>query len=112
MEMCYDGTLVLPSSYSVMDEEEMTYVEGGKVYSISISKKLCGDIAAGYAGVAAVAQLCNAIPVYGTGLAMGLSAALGICSAYFWLASNHRGMTLKLICVGKAITGAIPIIRW
>lgn len=23
MDMCYDGTLVLPSSYAVMDEEEM-----------------------------------------------------------------------------------------
>ncbi len=29
MEMCYDGALVMPSSYSVMNEEEMTYVEGG-----------------------------------------------------------------------------------
>lgn len=29
MEMCYDGALVLPSSYAVMDEEEMTYVDGG-----------------------------------------------------------------------------------
>ena len=29
MTMCYDGALVMPSSYAVMDEEEMTYVEGG-----------------------------------------------------------------------------------
>lgn len=29
MEMCYDGALIMPSSYAVMDEEEMTYVEGG-----------------------------------------------------------------------------------
>ena len=29
MDMCYDGTLVLPSSYAVMDEEEMSYLEGG-----------------------------------------------------------------------------------
>ena len=29
MDMCYDGTLVMPSSYAVMDEEEMTYIEGG-----------------------------------------------------------------------------------
>lgn len=28
MEMCYDGALVMSSSYAVMDEEEMTYVEG------------------------------------------------------------------------------------
>lgn len=29
MEMCYDGALVMPSNYAIMDEEEMTYVEGG-----------------------------------------------------------------------------------
>lgn len=29
MEICYDGALVMPSSYAVMNEEEMTYVEGG-----------------------------------------------------------------------------------
>lgn len=29
MVMTYDGALVMPSSYAVMDEEEMTYVEGG-----------------------------------------------------------------------------------
>ena len=29
MDMCYDGALVLPSSYAVMNEEEMTYMEGG-----------------------------------------------------------------------------------
>ncbi len=29
MDMCYDGALVMPSSYAVMDNEEMTYVEGG-----------------------------------------------------------------------------------
>ena len=29
MEMCCDGALVLPSSYAVLDEKEMTYVEGG-----------------------------------------------------------------------------------
>ncbi len=27
MDMCYDGALVLPSSYAVMNEEEMTYME-------------------------------------------------------------------------------------
>ncbi len=29
MEMCYNGALVMPSSYAVMNEDEMTYVEGG-----------------------------------------------------------------------------------
>lgn len=29
MEMCYDGALVMPSSYALMSEDEMTYVDGG-----------------------------------------------------------------------------------
>ena len=34
MEMTYDGALVMPSSFVAMDQDEMTYVEGGvtKVY--------------------------------------------------------------------------------
>lgn len=35
MEMCYDGTLVMPSSYAVMSEDEMTYVEGGGTVTIN-----------------------------------------------------------------------------
>ncbi len=35
MEMCYGGALVMPSSYVLMDEEEMTYVEGGVYISNS-----------------------------------------------------------------------------
>lgn len=35
MEKCYDGALVMPSSYAVMNEEEMTYVEGGGKITIN-----------------------------------------------------------------------------
>lgn len=35
MDMSYDGTLVLPSSYAVMDEEEMSYVEGGWIGALN-----------------------------------------------------------------------------
>ena len=34
MEMCYDGALVMPSNYAVMDENEMTYVEGGSLATL------------------------------------------------------------------------------
>lgn len=40
MDMCYDGALVMPSSYAVMDEEEMTYVEGGGVPRWSVAMGL------------------------------------------------------------------------
>lgn len=39
MEMCYDGTLVMPSSYAIMNEDEMAYVEGGSV-TINITRAL------------------------------------------------------------------------
>ena len=54
MDMCYDGTLVLPSSYAVMGEQEMSYLEGenwnvktlwynivGAVGQYSVFKSIC-----------------------------------------------------------------------
>ena len=43
MEMCYDGALVMPSSYALMDEEEMCYTEGGVRFTVS--KDRCASIA-------------------------------------------------------------------
>jgi hypothetical protein len=39
MEMMYNGTLVMPNNYAVVNEEEMTYVEGGGTFYIQIGKK-------------------------------------------------------------------------
>ena len=47
MEMCYDGALVMPSSYVVMDEEEMTYTEGGKSELAYINKTAIKQMVAG-----------------------------------------------------------------
>ncbi|MGY3665069.1 MAG: hypothetical protein ACXAHE_14795 [Roseburia sp. 1XD42-69] len=50
MEMCYDGTLVMPSSYAVMSEDEMTYVDGGSTILPMdrryLNKNLCKTSAA------------------------------------------------------------------
>lgn len=45
MDMCYDGTLVMPSSYAVMDEDEMSYVEGGsaKEWAVGICCSLIAN---------------------------------------------------------------------
>lgn len=37
MEITYDGALVLPKNYVAMDEEEMTYVEGGGTLTVKAS---------------------------------------------------------------------------
>lgn len=36
MEMCYDGALVMPTNYAIMNEDEMTYVEGGGTFYVEI----------------------------------------------------------------------------
>ena len=55
MDMCYDGTLVLPSSYAVMDEEEMIYLEGGGTVRVIASKSTVRTICR--AGVALLSSL-------------------------------------------------------
>ncbi len=40
MEMTYDGTLVMPSSYAVMEEDEMMYLEGGAWTVQTLGKSL------------------------------------------------------------------------
>lgn len=44
MVMTYDGALVMPSSYAVMNEEEMTYVEGGAPDPIYVHKGLLDKV--------------------------------------------------------------------
>lgn len=68
MEMCYDGALVMPSSYAVMDEEEMTYVEGGGTITVTIKASTIKWI---------VATLGGAVTGYGIQVALdALGAAL------------------------------------
>lgn len=42
MDMCYDGALVLPSSYAIMEQEEMTYFDGGTAKHLKIMLLGCG----------------------------------------------------------------------
>ena len=89
--MSYDGTLVMPSSYAVMDEEEMTYVEGGVnlPYSFAMrSKTNCMAIAAttrvlnGYWKIStanmAAEIYAHAFVYYNFGLALSIATAAGI----------------------------------
>ena len=90
MEMCYEGAMSLPSSYVTMNEEEMTYVEGGgwsrykgrealatltlmcgcAYAAFSLSKTACAAIlATASTGIGLIASL---------GLALGVGAALTV----------------------------------
>ena len=51
MRMCYEGAMVLPSSYVVMNEEEMTYTEGGGKLTVKASARTVKIIATTGVGI-------------------------------------------------------------
>lgn len=86
MEMCYDGALVMPKNYAVVNEEEMTYVDGGIFKSVnhhflsgysarnwcnSMAARCWGLYACGIIGSAAIGALVGTIANPGAGTAIG-----------------------------------------
>lgn len=51
MEICYDGALVTPKNYAVVNKEEMEYVDGGEITLAAATAMIGGLIAAGLATV-------------------------------------------------------------
>ena len=98
MEMCYDGALVMPSNYAVMNEDEMTYVDGG----VSARIRWWG------------------IQITLTGRdAEGLCWALGFGSGAAWLAAELHaptvvgGIAWGVIAASLAVaTSAVGGINW
>ena len=75
MDMCYDGALVMPSSFAMMGEEEMTYVEGGETTTKTL--KWANNYFKNIMGISGVGTLASAVFAAGT---FGASAVTG---AYF-----------------------------
>lgn len=84
MEMTYDGALVMPSSYAVMDEEEMMYLEGG---AISVDK------AATYINVG----------VQGILLAVGIG--FGVSSIMWFINNSVNGLVVASLT--RAVTSVL-----
>ena len=110
MEMCYDGALVMPSNYAVMDEDEMIYVEGGRTtscvktaaqaYNYCVSTAWSLRLMAGITGctVAVVASWIGNISGIIIGVAGGLwvgSFVWGWSSAYSSGADQAKSIKKK-----------------
>jgi len=95
MMMCYDGACVMPSNYVLMNEDEMTYVEGGRVDTVSGTAKYLKGVASGF--MAAWASLTGgytyaAAAAAASGVGVGVSVIAGIGAAYCGFAANeYRG---------------------
>ena len=57
MELCYDGALMLTSSYAVMDEEEMCYTEGG--IAVTTVATIVGTVITIYGATYAGGTVCG-----------------------------------------------------
>ena len=106
MEMNYDGMLVMPSSYAVMDEEEMTYVAGGGwgtykgIEALGVITAICG---AGYAA-SRLTKTAAAALVASASTGVGLVAALGLACGV------SLGITASAYQYGLAICAASNMI--
>lgn len=119
MKMCYDGALAMPSSYVVMNEEEMTYVEGGKtraMYNVSCNvarnyfngmriQCRAGAIAAGAGSIAAAA-----VPIVQILLGVGGFIASSVLWSWAEAYGNADIATSKLM-VGKNRAQKVHIVE-
>lgn len=89
MDMCCDVALMMPSSYVVMNEDEMTYVEGGLSYNWGMRSKAGSAVVAGiekskggYSKISAVDMAAeiyaHALAYYDFGLFLSLLSAAGV----------------------------------
>lgn len=76
MEMCYNDALVMPNSFDIINEEEMTYIDGGKTVTVTFSRDFLRDcVTAGLSG--ACAAIAGAIGTLGTPVVGAVCAAFG-----------------------------------
>lgn len=120
MDMCYDGALVLPSSYAVMNEEEMTYMEGGisvsryssgklfDIYRVHFTAGDCSKIALAYEVASGVAALIGVLTGTIGKIAGGVTAATcGIVAAVWNYAASKGGLNtyIPILKCGKLYNG-------
>lgn len=112
MEMCYDATLVMPSIYAVMEEEEMTYVEGGWCienklwgYNIFLTHKQRQHLTAGQA----IAGFASGLVSLGVGTAI-LGAFATIVANY----DNGYGVKIRMLGplkIAAVCAGVVPLTK-
>ena len=118
MEMCYDGALVMPSSYAVMDEDEMTYVEGGISLSWSTVIKIGQAIIAVCGAVGTVLGMLNNFLTFGAKIngitevafaqAIGKKVAAGAARIASWI-GKFAGFMARVISVVLAAAGGYAL---
>lgn len=112
MEMCYDGALVMPSSYVTMNEEEMTYTEGG---SKSTRYTDLSGLFWRIVGCANGARkVYSAIKKLATVTNMAVRSALAtFCSGLFgYIKLLYSVAEIVIACIGLKRTGSYVVTKY
>lgn len=112
MEMCYDGALVMPSNYAVMDEREMEYLEGGVSLPMTrsyLDKNTCKSVGAKYSASTGLSQMRIAKEVYAHAV-MYYASSVTMLLYYTLVAVCMRQSTfLVMSCLGWIRSHANPV---
>lgn len=94
MEMCYDGALVMPSNYALMDEDEMTYVEGGGIATLKANLRGIYNL------------VCNYMAKWMSGATIGqaLKRAGLSWSAIGRMAGSYSKLAWKIVNIISSVT--------
>lgn len=87
MEICNNGTLIMPSNYAVLNTEEMTYVEGG--YYLNQSN--CNAIAFAL-GVTASMNMATVEAIIATKGASYILASMSTIPVIGWIVGAYGGV--------------------
>ncbi|AEV67513.1 hypothetical protein [Acetivibrio clariflavus] len=104
MEICYENELAMPSSYSLVGQEEMAYVEGGYYMTNDDCKALAFAIGATVSmNIATVASLIIAC---GT----SITAVLASVPVIGWIAAAYGAVTI--INSAESIASGLMTALW
>lgn len=90
--MCYDGALVMPQNYTLVTNDEMTYLEGGYVHTDTGTAKYLKNLASSLMAAwfsLATGWSVSAATAVGSVVGVPLSIIAGIGAAYCVFAGNE-----------------------
>lgn len=112
MEMTYDGALIMPSNYAILDEDEMAYIEGGlswdnaKTIAVGILAVVgaCNTVMAAFNNAVKWGSLVKGISeaAFVSGVASKVSATIGKITA--WI-SQFAGIVVGVLATLVAFAG-------
>lgn len=109
MEMCYNGALVMPSNYAIVNDNEMEYVDGGFYISYNTIRAVVLTACINPIGATLVGIACYKLAGYITAKAAILGAKIGALGGP--LVSAISGAVSAVIGGAAAFTIARAVIE-